>query len=311
MKTIYNNKKPDISVCIVTFLRPDKLKRLLESLLRLRGIEEFSYEVIVVDNDAERTARNIVESFKNKFDFLKYCVEPQQNIALARNCAVRESRGEWIAFIDDDEVADQFWLSAYWQIIDKIPGDGFLGPVLPRLEATAPHWMDINVFFGRPRYASGTPLMSAEQTRTGNAFIRRSLLDKHRFDPCYGLTGGEDSELFARMLNDNAVFYWCNEAVVLEYIPPGRTSLSWLLRRSFRVGNTYTLVQKSVPPHILNQMFGFVKASVGLLLFTIILVFELICGPKRATRRMMRIAVQAGHLYAFLNIKYQEYKIST
>ena len=297
-----------ITICICTFCRPQSLKRLLESLQHLAGPAEFIFEVVIVDNDAEETARNIAKSFQNRFYSLKYCVQPQQNIAMARNLAVQESIGEWIAFIDDDEVAHEDWLSTYWQMIAKIPCDGFFGPVLPKLESASPPWMDKEIFFSRPRFATGT-LLNAEHTRTGNAFVLRSKLKAYRFNPNFGLTGGEDSELFTRMLKDGANFYWCDEAVVFEYIPPERLQLRWLLQRSFRGGNTYTIVHKSLHPQIFNRVYGIVKATVGLIIFTIMLVVELICGPKRAVKRMMRIAVQAGHLCAFFNVKYQEYKV--
>ena len=37
---------------------------------------------------------------------VKYCVEPRQNIALARNKALQNAEGDLIAFIDDDEFPD-------------------------------------------------------------------------------------------------------------------------------------------------------------------------------------------------------------
>ena len=41
---------------------------------------------------------------------IDYFVEPERNISLARNRSVRASKGDLIAFIDDDEFPDRDWL---------------------------------------------------------------------------------------------------------------------------------------------------------------------------------------------------------
>ena len=52
------------------------------------------------------------------------------------------------------------------------------------------------------------------------------------------MLGGEDVELFARMIGRGARFVAAADAIVVEYLPPERACLAWLLRRSFRNGGT-------------------------------------------------------------------------
>ena len=87
--------------------------------------------------------------FLTEFENLFYYNQPKQNIALTRNMLVSESRGVWIAFIDDDEVADVNWLKAYLNIKDRVDGDGFFGPVLSVFEEEPPSWLDKEIFFKR------------------------------------------------------------------------------------------------------------------------------------------------------------------
>jgi len=299
----------DISVCIASFRRPQGLARLLESLAGACNGDDFSAEIIVIDNDAAETARAIAESMRGRFRSLRYFVEPRQNIADARNRAVREARGAWIAFIDDDEVAGKDWLKAYWDMASQKGGDGYCGPVIPHLEHTVPAWMDKDVFLGRARNATGTRLLHGRQMRTGNAFVRRSLLDAHTFDPRYGLTGGEDSDLFWRLSDNGAVFYWCDEAETFEYYPAQRLNLRWLVQRAFRGGYTYTLIKRKHRPRVYQQIAGLLKSGGGVLAFTLMLPLEIVRGRKYAAKRLLRISVQLGHIWGHVNGRYEEYRV--
>src|SRR5882724_113629 len=98
------DSKEHISVCICTFKRPDLLQRLLDSLRKQRTDGLFTYSIVVADNDREEYAKATATGFAASSGIeTKYCMEPTPNIALARNTVVRNARGEYLAFIDDDE----------------------------------------------------------------------------------------------------------------------------------------------------------------------------------------------------------------
>ena len=53
---------------------------------------EFTFSIVVSDNDSNQSARAVVEEFaKTATIDIAYCVETQPNIALARNQAVRRA----------------------------------------------------------------------------------------------------------------------------------------------------------------------------------------------------------------------------
>ena len=96
---------PHISVCICTFRRPHFLNGLLQELDLQKTESSFTFSLIVVDNDASESARETVLQFRNMSPLEVRCfVEPEQNIALARNKALANAKGDFIAFIDDDEL---------------------------------------------------------------------------------------------------------------------------------------------------------------------------------------------------------------
>ena len=222
-----------ISVCICTFKRPHLLKRLLDGLALQETGGCFSYSIVVADNDREQSARQAVSVFQAASSIETiYCVEPEQNIALARNRALQHADGDFIAFIDDDELPDQHWLALLLQVCGDSGVDGVLGPVRPHFDQPPPRWLIRGRFCERPEHPTGQ-VLDWRQTRTGNAMLRRKILEPITvpFDPALG-SGGEDQDFFRRMIAEGHRFIWCNEAVVYEVVPPERWNRSYLFRRA-------------------------------------------------------------------------------
>ena len=99
---------PTISVVVSTRDRSTVLEQCVDSLL---DVEYHSYEIIVVDNapQTDSTAGMIGTRYggNNK---VRYVREDRVGLSPARNRGAREARGEIVAFIDDDAVADREWL---------------------------------------------------------------------------------------------------------------------------------------------------------------------------------------------------------
>src|SRR5207244_4301817 len=111
-----SSRSKHVCVCVCTFRRPELLRRLLSELEHQRTDGQFSYSVVVADNDSQKSAERVVAEFgiKSRIEAI-YCVELRQNIALARNKALEHAEGELIAFIDDDEFPDRDWL---WKMLE-------------------------------------------------------------------------------------------------------------------------------------------------------------------------------------------------
>jgi glycosyltransferase involved in cell wall biosynthesis len=294
----------DVSICIATYRRPKGLSRLLDSLERLKIPLGIRIETIIVDNDCDASAASIVKSRSEPLQPIHYYVEPHRNIALARNRALSEASGRWILFIDDDEAAEENWISEHLMLVESEPCDGTFGPVLPRLEEVVTPWLDVQTFFERRRYTTGEPL-GAGDLSTSNALVRRRLFDERSFDPAYGLTGGSDSELFGRMLRSGARFLWCDEARVVEFVPPERHRLGWLAQRAFRGGCVYTRSSRSNAPG--DCFKRALRAAAQLFGFAVLIPLVAFGGRPALARVILRICTQAGHLWALTGRSYEEY----
>ncbi len=129
------SESPVSSVCIATFRRPNGLRKLLQSLLAQRGAPEF--EVVVIDNDKAGSARTTVGAFSGSLS-LSYAIEPERGLASARNHAVRIARGEFLAFVDDDETVPATWLGTLHRMLIETGASAAFGPIAVEFESSVP-----------------------------------------------------------------------------------------------------------------------------------------------------------------------------
>lgn len=226
-----------VTVAVCTFRRPLLLQRLLASLDVLTAPEHATYDILVIDNDPAGSAAGTVGAATLKHP-VRYVHEPHPGIAAARNTALRQSAdADFVAFIDDDEVADPPWLATLLAAADEHQADVVAGPTNSAFAVPLPDWMDKGAFFARSVAETGSTMPFAA---CGNLLLRTSALLRvdHYFDDRFGLTGGEDSEFTARLVSGGARLIWCQEAVTVEDVPADRITARWVLRRSYRMGNT-------------------------------------------------------------------------
>jgi succinoglycan biosynthesis protein ExoM len=228
-----------VSVCIATYKRSARLGVLLQDLARQELIPD---HVVIVDNDATGSARGVVDAFRAAGApfAVDYDIQPQRNIALTRNRSVELARGDWLAFIDDDERAPSAWLRQLFEAIDRYQADGVLAPVVPIVPDDAPGWIRRGRFYDFPRVPSGEPV-PLNCMRFGNVLLRGDLVRAMRppFNPIFALGSGEDSDLLVRLCKRGAKIVWCDEAIVTEPIEPKKLSLRWLLLRSESGGQDF------------------------------------------------------------------------
>jgi glycosyltransferase involved in cell wall biosynthesis len=263
-----DRKKNHITVCVCTYKRKKYLATLLNMLQSINSDGLFTYSVLVVDNDCMESARQTVEEFRRHSSvFISYFNEAEQNISLARNKAVENAKGEFIAFIDDDEVPSRNWLINLYKACWDFNADGVLGPVIPSYESEPPNWVVRGKFYERPYHRTGE-VLSWTNTRTGNVLLKREIFNvgQNRFRKQFG-SGGEDRDFFRRMIAKGFRFVWCAEAPVYEAVPAVRCSRSFMLRRALLRGKL---------PHF--TIIDYSKSLVAVPFYTASLPFLLVIG---------------------------------
>ncbi|MCK4798858.1 MAG: glycosyltransferase, partial [Spirochaetes bacterium] len=208
-------KKNQITVCICPFKRPKLLSSLLEKLQHQDTDNLFTYSIVIVDNDAEKSATNVVRGFKKNSSInIDYFNVPEKSFSLARNTAIKNAAGNYVALIDDDETPVSDWLINHYRTIKKYDTVAVLGPVVPDFEIKPPKWIVKGKLSNRKRFPTGTYL-DLINTRTGNVLLKKDIFDdeSNYFDLSFGNLGGEDVDFFNRLKNKNYKFVWCDEAI--------------------------------------------------------------------------------------------------
>ena len=288
-----------ISVCICTFKRPEMLSCVLESVIALEIDSAFSYEIVVVDNDNRKSAKETVRKFQSnsKIDIIYDC-EPEQNISLARNRAIKNARGNLIAYMDDDEFPEPIWLVRLYQAFIEFSVDGVLGPVIPLFRKPPPDWLIRSRLCDRMSFATGTMLNSTKYMRTGNVLFCRKIIEGMDlpFDPKFGRTGGEDAVFFSSMLRAGCSFVWCNEAQVKEEVPKERQKLEYYIRRALIRGATEADVQPFFS-------YGTIKSLFAVPLYTLSLPFLMLLRYHLFVKYLIKDCDHIAKLFAQCGIK--------
>jgi len=288
------SRPPHISVCICTYRRPELLHRLLRELSKQKTADTFTYSIIVADNDASESARPIVKEVTSTNSLeVTYCVERRRNIAMARNKALEHSRGDFIAFIDDDEYPVEDWLLQLFNTCMKQSADGVLGPVVPAYSEEPPAWVKKGRFHDRPRHPTGF-LIDASEGRTGNLLFKRDLIDgdANVFRPQFG-SGGEDRDVFRKWIGNGRKFVWCDEAIAYEHVPAVRWKRSFLIRRALLRG-------KMCLGDSENRVVNLLRSFVAIPAYILALPFLSFIGHHLFMRCLVSLFDHLGRVAAWL-----------
>lgn len=90
----------EISVIIPAYNRARTLRRALDSVLAQKGV---NFEILLIDDGSTDETRLLAEEFAKKTHRFRYFFQPNQGPSAARNLGIRESEGDYLAFLDSDD----------------------------------------------------------------------------------------------------------------------------------------------------------------------------------------------------------------
>jgi succinoglycan biosynthesis protein ExoM len=286
-------EKPHISVCICTYKRQELLKRALIALAGQSTEGLFTFSTVVVDNDAEQSASKAAAEVPTLE--VIYCVEPRQNIPLARNLAVSQASGDFIAFLDDDEYPCEQWLFILFRACEKYGVDGVLGTVKPYFDKSVPGWVVKGNFYNRPSYPTGF-VIDWRKGRTGNVLLKRELFAGEAEPFRAQFRVGEDQDFYRRMIERGKKFIWCHEAIAYEFVPLVRCRRTFMWRRALLRGAS----------SILHPSFGFrdiVKSVIAVPAYLTFLPLTLMAGQAAFMAYSVKLLDHLGKLLALLGVE--------
>jgi glycosyltransferase involved in cell wall biosynthesis len=250
---------PPVTVVICTRDHPEQLARCLDSLLAQQYPQ---FRVLVVDNAPTSSATYEVVRRAAARGPVDYVVEPRPGLSRARNRAVAACPGQILAWIDDDEVADPYWLSEIARALADHPeADAVSGAIVPAELATdAQLWFE--QFGGHSKGRGFTPAEFSPATAHrqsplyplppfgtgGNMAFRPGVVERiGGFDPALGAgtpaMGSEDTLAFTQLLHAGGTVVYQPTAVVRHY---HRRDLAGLRRQLVGYGTGLTAAYASL-----------------------------------------------------------------
>ena len=299
-----------ITICIPTLKRPEGLDFLLKSISELTFTKQIPsrIEICIADNDPQKSAEKVVEKWKRIIKWkIIYDVESRPGIPFVRNKLVRMAAdSDFIAFIDDDEIASPQWLDELLNIQAKYNADVIMGPIIPYYKYNPPGWIVKGKFHYSSRFKDG---VTESNLITWNLLIRQNLFGKLNlaFEERMALTGGTDV-LLGRLLKQAGIqFYWSDRAIVKEIIPPERCQIKWLLLRRFRGGSSEVLIRRysKEKGYRINSLLFAVRIILIGVLKGLTFVWN---GKYTVVKGIGYVSQGIGLIWGLFGFAYEEYK---
>ncbi|NGM68570.1 glycosyltransferase [Natronolimnobius sp. AArcel1] len=231
---------PSVSVIIPVYNDPEGIRTTLESLLE-QTYPTNATEIVVVDNGSDDETRSVVRTIAADHpDRIRLETEfDTQGSYAARNTGIRESDGDYLAFIDADVVADSDWLEAAVAATQN-HGVDYVGS---RVEIER----NGETFAGLYNELTGFPveryIERNEFAPTCALVVARDVIsDVGEFDA--ELVSGGDTEFGQRVA---AAGYDLHYEPTARVIHPARTSLRSLLEKYVRIGRGIAQRQQKYP----------------------------------------------------------------
>lgn len=240
---------PYVTVAICTWNRRALLAKTLAGLERLAVSPDTRWELIVVDNgSSDGTAELIAEWCGRGTLPMRRAHEPSLGLSNARNRAIREARGEWLLFTDDDVIVDANWLEAFVAASRRHPAAGAIGgrvdpwfmqppdqTMYQAFPALAKGFCGINLGPIEGVVPSGTHLVGA------NFAIRLDPAAARWFNPQLGPygsdpVGGDEAGYQIELRKAGLEIVWCPAMCVRHCVDPQRMTLAYLRRFYTNVG---------------------------------------------------------------------------
>jgi len=293
-------KALSVSLAIPTQRRPEGLALAVRSTFRQTGLDLSKLELVIVDNDQVPSAEPMARRLAAEAPFpVRYAHEPAAGVANARNAALAATKGELIAFIDDDEEAAPGWLAALIETQARYDADAVFGPVQARTPAHIQrHRVYLEKFFSREGPAESGII--AHSYGCGDSLVRRAALPHptQAFAVERNQTGGEDDHLFGRMRKAGARFAWAHEALVYEDPVPERLTLGYAIARAFAYGQGPSFSCASAdPPDWAGAARWMAIGLAQTAIFAPVAAFQWLIGAPHRAFALDRAVRSAGKMF--------------
>jgi glycosyltransferase involved in cell wall biosynthesis len=248
-----------VSVVIATRNRSALLAQTLDALARQRWPPD-RFEVVVADNGSTDDTRLVVEHAAARAGALavRYLFVGQTGKSHAVNAALLLTRGDLVAFTDDDVQPESEWIGGLVRGVEETGADFVAGRILPLWETEPPPWISPSLYGVLAIPDNGVVRLPIVAERPGqvmpigaNMAVRAGVIARLgglRTDLgklAGSLRTGEDHEFFLRMLNGGCRGVYEPAALVRHRVPADRLYRAYFRRWLYQNGRDVARLERA------------------------------------------------------------------
>lgn len=165
------------------------------------------WELIIVDDGSIDSTKEVVKNYEIIDNRIKYYYQKNSERSAARNNGIKEAKGDWICFLDSDDLFYKTHLEEFSKLIkfnnykEGIYFSGLSnGEFSKELES-----YDLS-------HKNNIEFVLINTFATPQACISRSILNKQKFNEKIRI--GEDRDLWVRILKKYPVFFHCSKTLI-------------------------------------------------------------------------------------------------
>jgi GT2 family glycosyltransferase len=239
---------PEVSVVVCTRNRATLLADALASLYDL-STDDFVYEIVVVDNGSTDGTRAVVKHAGTESKHsIRYVYEAEPGIVAARNRGIAEAQGNWVAFFDDDQLADWHWLAELYRGASERGALSVGGAVNLALPADCQRSLapQVRMLLGEALHGD-EPLRYAGRITPGcgNWMLARTAFERVGMFQRSIAGRGEDTDLFERLERAGIPSWYVPTAVIHHMTPSERLERAYLVDLARRMGRGIAVRQRA------------------------------------------------------------------
>lgn len=235
-----------LSIIVCTYNREKYIYDCLQCLAK--NTCQTDWEIVFVNNQSTDGTKSEYERFVSDYPKvnIRYFLETEQGLSFARNRGIKEAKGDWLVFLDDDAMVGEDYIVNLKEQLQTCPeASAFGGQIVPFFEDKEPEWLSkwsmgfvsaIDMGEKVKRFEEGKFPIGANM-----GISRKAIESVGNFNTQLGRTkqlllGGEEKDLFLRMHAADLQIYYFPRIAVKHCIPAHRTTDSFIQKLGFGVG---------------------------------------------------------------------------
>lgn len=302
----YNIEYVVIAIC--TFKRPHLLKQTLDSISCMIFPEKTKTEILVIDNDANASAKEVVDKYiENSNIKTHYFLEENTGLSNVRNRSLNEAiklNATHLAFIDDDEIADKNWLVEHINFYNS-EENIFVssGPTFSKFINDYPSYIKKNNVF---KTVSTKPHgLIRDNCATGNVFFPLNIVKENNiyFSQDHNFIGGEDGEFFGRISKAGYPIGWNTKAINYEIVGEERANVKWILKRKYYNGFCAALLKFKDNEKSLKRTLYILEKIITVFVNILLTILSIFFGRSTFFNCICTTIINTGKLIGAMTLK--------